>query len=159
MFVAHEGLVRGIVSGGQTGVDRAALDAALEARVPVRGWCPAGRLAEDGVIPERYPLVETPKANPAQRTRWNVRDSDATLVLCFGEPTGGTAATVKRAKGLGRPFLVLAPAPSAIPAAREWLTRLPVEPWLNVAGPRESGQPGVYQAALEFMRELLRVVP
>ena len=70
-----------IVSGGQSGVDRAALDAALARGLDAGGWCPAHRWAEDGPVPARYPLRETPSADPAQRTRWNVRDSDATLVL------------------------------------------------------------------------------
>ena len=70
-----------LISGGQTGVDRAALDAALAAGLPIGGWCPKGRLAEDGVIPLRYPLQETPSQQYAQRTRWNVRDADGTLIL------------------------------------------------------------------------------
>ena len=70
-----------IVSGGQTGVDRAALDVARELSLACGGWCPRGRRAEDGAIPARYPLVETPRAAYPQRTEWNVRDSDATLVL------------------------------------------------------------------------------
>ena len=70
-----------IVSGGQTGVDRAALDAALALGMRCGGWCPAGRWAEDGPIDPRYPLRETPSGDPAQRTEWNVRDSDATLIL------------------------------------------------------------------------------
>ena len=74
-------LLRRVVSGGQTGVDRAALDVAIALGFAHGGWCPAGRLAEDGPIDARYPLRETPSADPSQRTEWNVRDSDATLVL------------------------------------------------------------------------------
>ena len=79
-----------IVSGGQTGVDRAALDVALELSIPCGGWCPKGRKAEDGALPARYPLKETPSEEYAQRTTWNVRDSDGTLILTHGAPTGGT---------------------------------------------------------------------
>src|SRR4051794_33669346 len=74
-----------IISGGQTGVDRAALDAAMQLRIACGGWCPLGRLAEDGRIPERYPLVETPSDDVAQRTEWNVRDCGAVLVLFRGK--------------------------------------------------------------------------
>ncbi|HLF11639.1 MAG TPA: putative molybdenum carrier protein, partial [Gammaproteobacteria bacterium] len=83
-----------IVTGGQTGVDRAALDAALELGLACGGWCPKGRWAEDGEIPPRYPLKETTSTDPARRTRANVRDADATLVLTDGEPTGGTRLTM-----------------------------------------------------------------
>src|SRR5262249_20137195 len=93
--VTAQPLIARLVSGGQTGVDRAALDAALEVGVPCGGWCPKGRKAEDGRIDDRYPLCETPSAAYSQRTRWNVRDSDGTLVLAWGEPTGGTLLTVK----------------------------------------------------------------
>ena len=70
-----------ILSGGQTGADRAALDFAIEYGLPHGGWCPRGRLAEDGPIDERYELTETPSHRYAQRTEWNVRDSDATVVF------------------------------------------------------------------------------
>src|SRR5690606_18077806 len=94
---ADRGLLRALIlrdptvlSGGQTGVDRAALDAAFALGLPEDGWCPAGRGAEDGAIPTRYPLRETPSPDPAQRTLWNVRDSDATLVLSPRPLAGGT---------------------------------------------------------------------
>src|SRR6266571_9073801 len=83
-------VVSKIVSGGQTGVDRAALDVALELGIPCGGWCPRGRRAEDGIIPERYPLIETPTTAYPQRTERNVRDSDGTLVLTVGRADGGT---------------------------------------------------------------------
>ena len=86
-------LVEKIVSGGQTGVDRAALDVALELGIPCGGWCPRGRRAEDGALSARYPLMETPSDDYVQRTTWNIRDSDGTLILTRGEPTGGTAQT------------------------------------------------------------------
>src|SRR5947199_9268484 len=100
-----------IVSGGQTGVDRAALDVALELGIPCRGWCPKGRLAEDGPIPERYPLEETTLPVYPQRTEWNVRDSDGTLVLTIGTalaPGGsGTALTIQLARRQKRPDLMV----------------------------------------------------
>src|SRR5258707_9057662 len=88
-------MITKVISGGQSGVDRAALDAALAAGLPVGGWCPKGRRAEDGPIPDRYPLVETGTADSAERTRRNVRDGAATLILTWGEPTGGTALTLE----------------------------------------------------------------
>src|SRR5688572_26590013 len=88
-------LVRRIVSGGQTGVDRAALDVALELGIPCGGWCPKGRLAEDGRIPDRYPLIEMPTANFPARTRKNIQESHATLILMASadDRTGGTSLT------------------------------------------------------------------
>jgi hypothetical protein len=92
-------------------VDRASLDAALEFGIPCGGWCPKGRKAEDGPIPPRYPLSETPSADYGQRTEWNVRDSDGTLILNSGELAGGTAQTVEIARRLRKPFLVVDLAP------------------------------------------------
>jgi predicted Rossmann-fold nucleotide-binding protein len=83
-----------IVSGGQTGVDRAALDAAMESGVEAGGWCPEGRKADDGVIPDKYPVKELPKAGYRQRTRRNVIDSDGTAIFYFGDPTGRTEQTI-----------------------------------------------------------------
>jgi hypothetical protein len=149
------GVVSKLISGGQTGADRAALDAALALGIPCGGWCPRGRRAEDGPIDERYPLQETPSAEYAQRTEWNVRDSDGTLVLTRGEPRGGTAFTLDIARDLGRPVLILdlARAPVA-GAVGNWLRREGIRV-LNVAGPRESGAPGIHEEALRFLRAAL----
>lgn len=143
-----------IISGGQTGVDRAALDVALERGLRVGGWCPAGRWAEDGPIPARYPLRETPLRDPAQRTSWNVRDSDATLVIALGRPAGGTADTVDQARRLERPFLVADLDSATAADLTSWLhaTRPGV---LNVAGPRESEAPGIYASAADLLRLVL----
>src|SRR5437588_205155 len=100
-------MIARLVSGGQTGVDRAALDAALEMGVPCGGWCPKGRKAEDGRIDDRYPLVETPSPGYSQRTRWNIRDADATLILSWEELTGGTLLTVNECRKAGKPHTVI----------------------------------------------------
>jgi len=143
------------VSGGQTGVDRAALDAAREAGLLRGGWCPRGRLAEDGPLPAEYPLRETPEADPAQRTAWNVRDSDGTLILLRGAPRGGTALTLTRAAALGRPVLALDLGTEPDPVAvRVWLGRHRIRT-LHVAGPRESEAPGIHAASLAFLRRVL----
>jgi Circularly permutated YpsA SLOG family len=146
-----------VVSGGQTGVDRAALDAALAAGLPVGGWCPAGRWAEDGPVDARYPLRETRSADTAQRTEWNVRDSDATLVLCRGVPAGGTALTVDAARRLCRPALVVSPTePGAGERIRDFLARHAV-PLLNVAGPRESEEPGIYAESSTLLTDVVAI--
>ncbi|HEV2130754.1 MAG TPA: putative molybdenum carrier protein [Longimicrobiaceae bacterium] len=144
-----------IVSGGQTGVDRAALDVALALGLPCGGWCPARRWAEDGPLPACYPLRETPSHGPAQRTWWNVRDSHGTLVLVRDEPRGGTALTLKAAHRLRRPSLLVAlqPAPDPRPV-RRWLAEFRIGV-LNVAGPRESESPGIYRQAYAFLHRVL----
>ena len=91
-------MIERIVSGGQTGVDRAALEVAIEHQIPIGGWCPRGRRSEDGTIPTKFTLQETPTADYSQRTAWNVRDSDGTLLISCGELTGGTALTKTLAK-------------------------------------------------------------
>ena len=147
-----------IVSGGQTGVDRAALDVALELGIPCGGWCPKGRLAEDGAIAPRYPLAETPLADYRQRTAWNVRDSDATLILNLGELAGGTGFTKAEARRLGKPCRVIDLDDGlALEQALEWLAQNTPE-ILNVAGPRESGRPGIHAAAATLLRRLLAVI-
>jgi len=144
-----------VISGGQTGVDRSALDVALELGMPAGGWCPKGRKAEDGSLASRYPLTETPSEQYWQRTEWNVRDSDGTLVLTRGAPAEGTAYTIQAARKMGKPCLVLdlseGPSESAVQAwAEEHKVRV-----LNVAGPRESKCPGIYAQAAQFLRAIL----
>ncbi len=146
-----------IVSGGQTGVDRAALDAALQCGLAIGGWCPRGRRAEDGPIDARYSLAQTPTDRYPQRTRWNVRDSDGTLVLTRGKPDRGTALTVRLASERQKPLLILDLSQDPDPAqvarwAREQGVRI-----LNVAGPRESSAPGIYRQATDFLRRLLEL--
>jgi len=148
--------LRKVVSGGQTGVDRSALDAALEHGLAIGGWLPKGRRAEDGQVPERYEgLRETDSSEYRVRTEWNVRDSDATLALYRGTLHGGTALTVKLANGYERPVLQLNlslyDAEDAAARIRGWLAeRDPAV--LNVAGSRESGDAGIHAAALEVLR-------
>jgi len=144
-----------IISGGQTGVDRGALDAAIGLGIPHGGWCPRGRLAEDGRIPARYELSETDSPEYWVRTEQNVSDSDATLIFCRGRPTGGTELTLRLAEQHGRPCLVLdldqSPQPEDV---RRWLADHRVEV-LNVAGPRESQSPGIAAQAKQFLSGLL----
>lgn len=144
-------LLKSVVSGGQTGVDRAALDAAMTTGVPVGGWCPKGRLAEDGPIAARYPLKETPTADYPQRTEWNVRDSDATLILSSLPLEGGTAQTEKAAKRLGKPCLAVDPRQrGALDEAKKWLA-VTKPGTLNVAGPRASRWFDGYALSFTFL--------
>jgi hypothetical protein len=149
-----------IVSGGQTGADRAALDVATQLAIPYGGWCPAGGWAED--LPEppgllvRYPLLrETPKGDVETRTRWNVSDADATLILVLpgGTPSAGTELTRSCAVELHRPHLLART--DELERVREWLARQRSASTLNVAGPRESEAPGLYLRASALLRQLL----
>lgn len=153
-------LVTRVVSGGQTGADRAALDVAADLGLAYGGWCPQGGWAEDHPNPpgllERYPsLREAPAGRVSTRTRWNVRDSDATLVLTLGdvEVSGGTRLTVEVARRLDRPLLVVRTSERYL--ARDWLDSVAGPVTLNVAGPRESEQPGLYAAAYDLLTWLL----
>jgi hypothetical protein len=152
-------VLRKVISGGQAGVDRGALEAALglpaSAGISVGGWCPRGRAAEDGVIDARFSLSETPNRDPAQRTAWNVRDADATLILSQGELTGGTALTAEIAERLEKPLLVIdLRKPVPIAHVLSWMRRAAVRV-LNIAGPRESQAPGITQDARDFVGRLL----
>lgn len=148
--------LRKIVSGGQTGVDRAGLDAALALGIEIGGWCPKGRRAEDGVIPSIYPLRETKTENYTERTRLNVRDSDGTLILNVGALDGGTKRTFEFALELRKPCLVvnLDKEPNA-GEFKAWLEQHKVAV-LNVAGPRERKRPGLQARATVFLQKLLK---
>jgi predicted Rossmann-fold nucleotide-binding protein len=145
-----------IISGGQTGVDRAALDVALELDIPCGGWCPKRRRAEDGRIPQRYHLKETASTSYPVRTEMNVSDSDGTLILTWGSPTGGTATTLKLAKKFKKPYLVVDLSKNHDPLfVTEWAKTNKVKV-LNVAGPRESKTAGIHDMAVEFLWKVFR---
>jgi hypothetical protein len=147
--------VSNVVSGGQTGVDRAALDVARELGIPCGGWCPRGRRAEDGPIPEAYPVRETPSTAYPERTAWNVRDSDGTLVITRGKPRGGTALTVSLARRAAKPVLVVdLEGGTSISNIRAFLAEHEIHV-LNVAGPRESEAPGIHDETVALLRPLL----
>jgi hypothetical protein len=165
------GLVK-ILSGGQTGVDRAALDAALVAGFPCGGWCPPGRQAEDGEIPERYPLTELPDVEGASvvkttrqvaegyraRTLKNLQDSDGMVILFNGNLSGGTLLTRNLCVREKKPFITLdARRLSALRAADailQFLEEQAIEV-LNVAGPRASGWPEGYAFSLRVIGEVI----
>lgn len=147
-----------IVSGGQTGVDRGSLDAALTAGFPCGGWCPAGRTAEDGVIAARYPVVELQNAGYRERTIQNVVDSDATLIIYFGDLHGGTELTMLTCIRHDKPYRLVDAA--EIPAARAAEIALAFvdehdAAVLNVAGPRASHSPQGHAYAQEAVARLI----
>jgi hypothetical protein len=147
--------VQRIVSGGQTGVDRAALDAAIALDIDHGGWCPRGRLAEDGRIAARYRLQETSSSDYWVRTEQNVIDSDGTLILYRGQLSGGTQLTLRMAAKHRKACLLIDLAGDRdIDGVRQWLVSNAVQV-LNVAGPRESSVPGITKEAFEFLQTVL----
>jgi hypothetical protein len=147
-----------IISGGQTGVDRAALDVALKHRIKCGGWCPAGRLDEDGKIPDRYPLKELKKSGNEERTLQNVRDSDGTIVIYFHELEGGTAYTIGCCIEDRQPHRLIDAAKYSPEDAATLMVAFVVDheiETLNIAGPRESEWKGAYNYACRAMDVLL----
>ncbi|MEM8733923.1 MAG: putative molybdenum carrier protein [Planctomycetota bacterium] len=148
-----------IVSGGQTGVDRAALDFALAQKIEHGGWCPKGRLAEDGAIPNQYVLRETESREYRVRTERNVVDSDGTLLLYRYRLSGGTLLTHRFAKEHERPvYRVRLERPGNWLPLIEWLQDTAITT-LNVAGPRESSNPGIAEETRLALEALQKACP
>lgn len=154
-----------IISGGQTGVDRAALDAAIEMGVPYAGWCPKGGWAEDlprapGLLALYHGLRETPHFSPRRRTKWNIRDADRLMVLVDTagvKVSQGTEAARDLANRLDKPHIVLdLDASDALERALAWLGQGEPATSLCIAGPRESEAPGIYAKTRDFLRALYR---
>lgn len=155
-----------VISGGQTGVDQAALRAAASLGISIGGWCPPGRVCEDGIIPAIFPLTETPQglsaAAPAiprsQRTEWNVRDSDGTLLLSPRQLNGGDPGlrwTAECAACYRKTLIVADPCDlTAVPRIRQWIEELRILT-LNIAGPSEGSCPGIGALAEKFVAALL----
>jgi hypothetical protein len=141
-----------IISGGQTGADRGGLDAGRILGLRVGGWCPRGRRAEDGTIPNKYPLVETTSANYSDRTRENIMGADATIIFVYGTVSGGSEATARICDLLGKPHLIvnLSDAVAWDEIVRDWLGMVKPEV-LNVAGSRESKAPGIQKTVRDIL--------
>ena len=144
-----------IISGGQTGVDRAALDFALNHYIPCGGWCPKGRLAEDGEIPDKYPLTETSTSDYKQRTEKNIIDSNVSLIIHAGRMDKGTKLTIELCKEYHKPvFLINTKVKHLKTDIIRWIEENNIDV-LNIAGPRESNSPGIYNETLNVLNSLL----
>jgi len=146
-----------IISGGQTGVDRAALDIAIELRIPCGGFCPKGRKCEDGTIPGKYPLTESNTDQYNERTEQNVVGSDGTLVIFNKEADDGTSFTISCCKIHGKPFLVVDLfQPKNKLDILKWITDKKIN-ILNIAGSRESFSAGIYDATYKFLLSVFSI--
>jgi hypothetical protein len=147
-------MIRKIISGGQTGADRAALNFAIKQNIPHGGWVPKGRIAEDGRIPDIYQLLEMPTDSYPERTEQNVIDSDGTVIISHGILTGGSANTAEMARKHARPWLHLDMEKTTMDKAaqrlREWIADKNISV-LNVAGPRQSGDPAIYDVTTKVL--------
>jgi hypothetical protein len=144
-----------ILSGGQTGVDRAALDVALELGIACGGFCPKGRKSEDGIIPEKYPLTETSTDDYAERTELNVRTGDGTLILIDKDADKGTSLTITLCKLYGKPCMIVdLSEKNYTENIIQWIRENNID-ILNIAGSRESSSPGIYMKAYGFLHDML----
>ncbi len=142
-----------IVSGGQTGVDRAGLDVAIALNLAHGGWCPSGRLSEDGTIPSRYEMSEMETNDYPSRTKQNVIDSDATLILYEGRLSSGTMLTWRTCQKLSKECKLVRLDRDPSSEVIRWLQQ--TQPLvLNIAGPRETSREGIYDRAMEFLLEV-----
>jgi hypothetical protein len=147
-----------IISGAQTGADRAALDAAMTLGIEAGGWCPQGRIAEDGVIPDNYPVTELADGGYSERTLQNVIDSDGTLIIYFDYLSGGTEETLGFCIARAKPYLLIDGEELSMQRASERLERFIKDKLisvLNVAGPRASGEPRVYDYTKGVIQQAL----
>ena len=153
-------MIKRIVAGGQTGVDRAALDVAIKIGIPHGGWIPRGRLTESGVLPKKYHLKETSSSQYPVRTEKNVVDSDGTLILSHGPLTGGTEYTREMAIRHDKPWLHIdldqTAAYQAATAINNWILQKKIQ-ILNVAGPRASEDPTIYKDALNILESVFHL--
>jgi hypothetical protein len=153
-------MIQKIISGGQTGADRAALDFAIKHNLPYGGWVPKGRKTEDGTLPEKYHLQEMPTGQYSKRTEKNVLDSDGTLIVSHGILTGGSALTRELAKQHRKPWIHIdlgtTLCPDAARMIQEWVGRNGIKV-MNVAGARGSKDPEIYQAVMELLEEMKQV--
>lgn len=151
-------MVTKIISGGQTGADRAALDVAIKLGIPHGGWLPKGRLTENGMLDNKYRLKEMESANYNKRTEQNVIDSDGTLILSHGKLTGGSDYTRDMVLRHGRPLLHLdlsnMPTSKAASQIKSWVAEHEIK-ILNVAGPRASKDPSIYRSTTKILESAL----
>jgi hypothetical protein len=152
-------MIRKIISGGQTGADRAALDFAIKHKISYGGWVPKGRKAEDGTIPYEYRLQEMPTGKYSKRTEKNILDSDGTLIVSHGILTGGSALAEELAKLYRKPWIHIdleaIPYPKAASMIREWIRHNGIKV-MNVAGARASKDPMIYKAVTELLEAVKR---
>lgn len=146
----------GIIAGGQTGVDRAAMDFALANNISLKGWCPKGCIAEDGIIDKKYKLTEVPQANPEFRTIKNIVESDAVLAFVFKYPDKGTSFAIEYAKKIKKPFYMVflkKKMQNRISGVIRFMNNNSFR-WVNIIGPRESNSKGIYSETYLFLSEL-----
>jgi hypothetical protein len=151
-------MIEKIISGGQTGADQAALDAAIKLGIPHGGWIPKGRLTENGPLSERYNLIEMSTESYPDRTKKNIRESDGTLILSRGRLTGGSEYTEKWSLKYGKPMLHIdlssvTPFDAAV-LINDWIVDYDIKV-MNVAGPRASKDSKIYQSTLDIIESVL----